>query len=84
MGDLRVELAAGDLLVVDNLKLHNVEDLPGLDTWVIVMSFMPDSFTHQVHQPAITHFCCRFVRSAKGMPTCCAPPRNWPRQSVRR
>lgn len=31
MGDQRVQLAAGDLLVVDNLKLHNVEDFPGLN-----------------------------------------------------
>jgi AraC-like DNA-binding protein len=42
MGELRVELAAGDLLVVDNLKLHNVEEYPRLNTRVVVMSFMPE------------------------------------------
>ena len=51
MGDLRVELAAGDLLVVDNLKLHNVEDLPGLNTRAIVMSFMPE-FVYSPGSPA--------------------------------
>lgn len=51
MGDLHVELAAGDLLVVDNLKLHNVEDFPGLDTRVIVMSFMPE-FVYSPGSPA--------------------------------
>ena len=51
MGDLRVELAAGDLLVVDNLKLHNVEDSPRLNTRVIVMSFMPE-FVYAPGSPA--------------------------------
>ncbi len=51
MGDLRVELAAGDLLVVDNLKLHNVEEFPGLNTRAIVMSFMPE-FVYSPGSPA--------------------------------
>jgi AraC-like DNA-binding protein len=51
MGELRVELAAGDLLVVDNLKLHNVEDFPGLNTRGIVMSFMPE-FVYAPGSPA--------------------------------
>ena len=51
MGDLRVELAAGDIVVVDNLKLHNVEDLPGLNTRVVVMSFMPE-FVYAPGSPA--------------------------------
>jgi len=51
MSELRVELAAGDLLVVDNLKLHNVEDHPGLDTRVIVISFMPE-FVYSPGSPA--------------------------------
>ncbi len=51
MGDQRVELAAGDLLVVDNLKLHNVEDSPELNTRAIVMSFMPE-FVYAPGSPA--------------------------------
>jgi len=51
MSELRVELAAGDLLVVDNLKLHNVEDNPDLNTRVIVLSFMPE-FVYSPGSPA--------------------------------
>jgi AraC-like DNA-binding protein len=51
MGDLRVELAAGDIVVVDNLKLHNVEDFPGLNTRAVVMSFMPE-FVYSPGSPA--------------------------------
>ena len=42
MGETSVDLDPGDLLIVDNLKLHNVEDFQGFDTRVIVMSFMPE------------------------------------------
>ena len=38
MGYQKVDLAPGDLLVVDNLKLHNMEEFPGFDTRVIVMT----------------------------------------------
>lgn len=51
MGELRVELAAGDLVVVDNLKLHNVEEFPGLNTRAVVMSFMPE-FVYSPGSPA--------------------------------
>ncbi len=51
MSELRVELAAGDLLVVDNLKLHNVEDHPDLNTRAIVISFMPE-FVYSPGSPA--------------------------------
>jgi AraC-like DNA-binding protein/quercetin dioxygenase-like cupin family protein len=51
MGGLRVELAAGDLLVVDNHKLHNVEGSPGLNTRGIVMSFLPE-FVYSPGSPA--------------------------------
>lgn len=37
-----VELDCGDVLVVDNLKLHHVVDFPGFDTRVVVISFMPE------------------------------------------
>jgi len=51
MSGLRVELAPGDLLVVDNLKLHNVEGHPELNTRVIVISFMPE-FVYSPGSPA--------------------------------
>lgn len=51
MGDNEVELARGDLLVVDNLKLHRVVDFPGFDTRVIVVSFMP-GFVYSLGSPA--------------------------------
>jgi len=41
MGEQTVEVAAGDLLVVDNLKLHRIEDFPGFNTRLIVLTFMP-------------------------------------------
>jgi len=42
MGEQTVALAPGDLLVVDNLKLHNLEDFPGFKTRLISISFMPE------------------------------------------
>jgi AraC-like DNA-binding protein len=42
MGDQEVGLQGGDLLVVDNLKLHHVVDFQGFDTRVIVISFLPE------------------------------------------
>jgi AraC-like DNA-binding protein len=51
MGDQEVALAAGDLLVVDNLKLHAVIDFPGFDTRVVVISFMPE-FVYSLGSPS--------------------------------
>lgn len=42
MGDRTVTTRPGDLLVVDNLKLHNYEDFPGFDTRVITLTFLPE------------------------------------------
>jgi AraC-like DNA-binding protein len=42
MGSQDVVLERGDVLVVDNLKLHHVVDFPGFNTRVIVISFMPE------------------------------------------
>jgi AraC-like DNA-binding protein len=42
MGEQEVELQRGDLLVVDNFKLHHVVDFSGFDTRVIVISFLPE------------------------------------------
>ena len=51
MGDQEVELQAGELLVVDNLRLHHVVDFPGFDTRVIVISFLPE-FVYSLGSPS--------------------------------
>jgi AraC-like DNA-binding protein len=51
MGDQQVDLNKGDLLVVDNLKLHHVVDFPGFDTRVIVISFRPE-FVYSLGSPS--------------------------------
>jgi AraC-like DNA-binding protein len=51
MGGRRVELHPGDLLIVDNLKLHHVVDFPGFDTRVIVVSFLPE-FVYSLGSPS--------------------------------
>ncbi len=42
MGGETVELRRGDLLIVDNLRLHHVVDFPGFDTRALVISFRPE------------------------------------------
>ncbi len=42
MGAETVGLRRGDLLVVDNLRLHHVVDFAGFDTRAIVISFRPE------------------------------------------
>ncbi len=51
MGDQEVELRRGDLLVVDNLKLHHVVDFSGFDTRVVVISFLPE-FVYSLGSPS--------------------------------
>ena len=51
MGDQEVELQRGDLLVVDNLKLHHVVDFPRFNTRVIVLSFLPE-FVYSLGSPS--------------------------------
>ena len=43
--------AAGDLLVVDNLKLHHVVDFDGFDTRALVVSFRPE-FVYSLGSPS--------------------------------
>ncbi len=50
MGSSEVALARGDLLVVDNFKLHHVVDFSGFDTRVAVISFMPE-FVYSLGSP---------------------------------
>jgi xylan 1,4-beta-xylosidase len=42
MGNKVAELEAGEILIVDNLKLHMVADTAPLNTRVIVISFLPE------------------------------------------
>jgi len=41
MGEQEVQLARGEMLVVDNLQPHHVVDFPGFNTRVVVISFLP-------------------------------------------
>ncbi len=43
--------AGGDLLIVDNLKLHHVVDFPGFNTRVVVISFLPE-FVYSLGSPS--------------------------------
>jgi AraC-like DNA-binding protein len=51
MGEKVVELNQGDLLVVDNLKLHCVQDFPRFNTRVVVISFLPE-FVYSLGSPS--------------------------------
>jgi len=51
MGEQEVHLNRGDLLVVDNLKLHHVVDFRGFDTRVVVISFLPE-FVYSLGSPS--------------------------------
>ena len=51
MADQEVQLGRGDLLVVDNFKLHHVVDFPGFDTRVVVVSFLPE-FVYSLGSPS--------------------------------
>ncbi len=51
MGDQDVHLDRGDILVVDNLKLHHVLDFDGFNTRVIVISFLPE-FVYSLGSPS--------------------------------
>ena len=42
MGEREFDLGPGDLLVVENLKLHHVVDFDGFDSRAVVVSFRPE------------------------------------------
>jgi len=68
MGEQRVDLLPGDMLVVDNLKLHNMESFPGLNTRVVVMSFLPE-FVYSPGCPACDYaFLLPFFAKQEGHP----------------
>jgi len=68
MGDRVVELQAGDVLVVEHLKPHQVVDKPGLDTRAVVISFLPECVFTPVSPPADYAFLIPFHRRAEGSP----------------
>jgi AraC-like DNA-binding protein/quercetin dioxygenase-like cupin family protein len=68
MGELVVELQPGDVLVVDHLKPHQVVDAPGLDTRVLVITFLPECVFTPGSPPADYAFLLPFHRKVEGQP----------------
>jgi AraC-like DNA-binding protein/mannose-6-phosphate isomerase-like protein (cupin superfamily) len=54
LGTHRAELHAGDLLLVEPRRLHDVEDFHGFDTRVVVVSFLAE-FVFSLGSPAHDH-----------------------------
>jgi AraC-like DNA-binding protein len=68
MGECVVVLEPGDLLVVDNLKLHQVMDAPDLNTRVVVISFLPE-FVYSLGSPSHDYaFLMPFYSKIEGRP----------------
>ena len=68
MGDLEAALEPGDVLVVDHLKPHQVADSPGLDSRVVVLSFLPECLFSAGSPPTDAAFLIPFHRSIEGRP----------------
>lgn len=67
-GEQSVSLAAGELLVVDNLKLHNLEDFPGFKTRLVDISFLPE-FVYGSGSPSCDYaFLIPFYAKREGHP----------------
>jgi AraC family transcriptional regulator, transcriptional activator of pobA len=68
VGRALVELSAGDVLVMDNLKLHALRSFTGRRLRVLVLRFMPD-FIYSAGSLAIDHlFCVPFYHQVEGHP----------------
>jgi len=68
MGEQVVELQAGDVLVVDHLKPHQVVDRPGLNTRAVVISFLPECVFTPGSTPTDYAFLIPFHRKVEGKP----------------
>ncbi|HAV63950.1 MAG TPA: hypothetical protein DCY13_16485 [Verrucomicrobiales bacterium] len=68
MGDLVAELQAGDVLVVDHLKPHQVVDSPGLNTRAVVISFLAKCVFSAGSPPTDYAFLIPFHRRVEGRP----------------
>jgi len=55
MGDRVAEVGKGEILVVDNLKLHATVDYPGFNTRVVVISFLAE-FVYSLGSPSHDYF----------------------------
>ena len=55
MAEQQVELEPGEILIVDNLRLHMTVDYPGFDSRVIVVSFLPE-FVYSLGSPSHDYF----------------------------
>jgi hypothetical protein len=55
MGDQWIKLGAGEILIVDNLKLHTVVDRPGLNARVISIGFLPE-FVYSLGSPSYDYY----------------------------
>jgi AraC-like DNA-binding protein len=55
MGEQEVELQPGEILIVDNLRLHMTVDYPGFESRVIVISFLPE-FVYSLGSPLHDYF----------------------------
>jgi len=68
VGNSTVELAAGDVLVMDNLKLHALRDFDGPRLRAIVVRFLPD-LIYSMGSFSIDHlFCVPFFHQVEGHP----------------
>jgi AraC-like DNA-binding protein len=68
MAEQTVSLEPGDLLVVDSLKLHNLEDFPGFKIRFIAISFLPE-FVYGSGSPACDYaFLVPFYAKREGHP----------------
>lgn len=68
MGDRVAELQAGDILVVEHLKPHQVVDKPGLNTRAVVISFLPEFIFTSGSTPTDYAFLIPFHRQVEGKP----------------
>lgn len=68
MGDFLVDLRPGDILVVDHLKPHQAVNFPGLNTRVLVISFLPECVFAPGCPPADSAFLLPFYRKVEGRP----------------